>query len=111
MLPLRELGIRQRKAELICVYVDGTGTAAITEGKYLATLTDNGTGDYTITLNSPAARNIHVVGAMGMGTVDVRPSITALSATAVRIVWEVSGTDTDTEFYLTLIAFYTAEQN
>jgi len=37
---------------IIAAQIDGTGTAAITTSDGAATLTDNGTGDYTVTFGS-----------------------------------------------------------
>ena len=42
-----------RKPRLLAFVVNGTGTASITVGAFQATLTDNGTGDYTLTFNNP----------------------------------------------------------
>jgi hypothetical protein len=111
MLPLRELGIRQSKAELITFHVDGTGTAAITEGKYHGTLTDNNTGDYTITLVNPSLREIMVVG-WATETTGLIPSVVK-SASALQIVWTTASgaVATDCNFDVTIIAFYRSEQN
>lgn len=43
----------QPNVRKISAHIDGTGTASVTTGKNQVTLTDNGTGDYTITLTYP----------------------------------------------------------
>lgn len=46
---------------IVHAIVDGTGTAAIREGGFDMTLVDNGTGDYTLTLNEAFQRKPAVV--------------------------------------------------
>ena len=58
---LRSIKSPQRSMRLAHLIVDGTGTAAIREGQFDAALVDNGTGDYTITLNEPFKRKPSVV--------------------------------------------------
>lgn len=106
---LKQLGIRQNsKPELLCLRIDesaiSNGTnAGVLEGKNYVTVTKNGTGDYTITFNRTCRRVPVVVGAAPIGLVDARFNIAAISTTAVQIVWEVGGTDTNTDFHLTLM--------
>lgn len=108
---LKQLGIRQNsKAELIVLDIDesaiSNGTnAGLNEGAQQATLTKNGTGDYTITLNRTARRTLRVIGAVAK-TVDLRCAITSESTSAVRIVWEGGGTDTNTDFTIAILANY-----
>ena len=110
-LPLRELGIRQSKAELITFHVDGTGTAALTEGKFLGTLTDNGTGDYTITFLNPGLRECQVVSAVPE-TATLIPNVVK-AAGSVQVQWATAAgaVATDCNFDITVIVFYRAEQN
>jgi hypothetical protein len=50
----REVKSTQREMRLMELFVDGTGTAALSgPAQNQATLTDNGTGDYTITFDEP----------------------------------------------------------
>lgn len=49
-----------------------------------AALTDNGTGDYTITFNKPFAREPIVVA--GVGTASVFATVSTVSSTAIRIL-------------------------
>lgn len=107
---LRQLGVRQNsRPELVVLavtqasIVNGTN-AGITEGSNQAIVTKNGTGDYTFTLNRVARRNIQVIGASA-SVVDLRYSATVTSST-VRIVWELNGTDTNTNFSVSLFVPY-----
>lgn len=111
-LPLRELGIRQSKAELIAIHVTHPSAVVVTEGKFLATCVNNATGDYTITINSPALRDLFVVGMTSHVEHLVGAVITVTSST-VRVIWETSAANTDTNcnFDIALLAFYRAEQN
>lgn len=53
----RPVESNQRKMRILALKVDGTGTAALSGPSSLeATLTDNGTGDYTITFNKAFAQ-------------------------------------------------------
>jgi hypothetical protein len=56
MTMLRDVKSTQRLPRILGIRVNGTGTAAIEEGSFDATLVDNGTGDYTLTLVKPFAR-------------------------------------------------------
>jgi hypothetical protein len=80
---LREIKGTQRLPRMIGLRVDGTGTASILAGAQDATLTDNGTGDYTLTFAKPFARVPQVV-AMPLAQ-DVAMHISAVSASAVTI--------------------------
>jgi hypothetical protein len=119
-LALQDLGVRQRKVEYLHFHVDvselSSGTnAGILEGTYYATATDNGTGDTTITLNEASKRKIHVVGCESVGntgvagSVDIRFSFTS-SSTAVQVVSELAGANTDADFDLTIAVFGVASQ-
>lgn len=57
----RVVEVPQLKPRLEVFRVDGTGTAAIDFGSTDATLTDNGTGDYTLTWKEPFAREPIVI--------------------------------------------------
>ncbi len=89
---LREIKGTQRLPRVLAFRVDGTGTASILEGSFDAALTDNGTGDYTLTFTKAFARTPVVVvtpiGASG----DVIATLDTISTTAVIInTWD--GTD------------------
>lgn len=85
--------------------ISGNTNAGLLEGKHDATIQKNGTGDYTITLLKASRRLPVVLGAAPVGLADARFNIAAISATQVRIVWEVSGTDTNADFHLALATF------
>lgn len=80
---LREIKGTQRLPRLLVFRVTGTGTAAIDEGNSDATLTDNGTGDYTLTFARPFLRTpVVVVGVLTSNTIH---QISSVSTTAARI--------------------------
>lgn len=74
----RSIQSRQRLTHMIASRVDGTGTAALLSGSNELTLTDNGTGDYTLTYAVPF-KQVPVVVALSK-TAD---SILILAASAV----------------------------
>ncbi len=88
---LREIKGTQRLPRVLAFRVTGTGTAVINEGNFDATLTDNGTGDYTLTFAKPFARTpvvmITPVGAAG----DIIATIDTVSTTAVIVnTWDAT---------------------
>jgi len=78
----RSVQVPQLKPRLLGFTVTGTGTAAITYGVGGATLTDNGTGDYTLTF-ARAFKRAPVCVVMGQTG---RTSIAAASETAVQVL-------------------------
>ena len=104
--------MRQRLVHVIAARVDGTGTAAILEGGNEMTLTDNGTGDYTLTFNTAFAR-VPVVTALPISaTGDVILSISSVAVGSVRIkAWD--GTDgttaKDIAFHVMIVGFDAAD--
>lgn len=102
----RSVQSRQRLVHMIAGRVDGTGTAEILEGGNEMSLTDNGTGDYTLTFGQAFQRVPTVVvtpiGASG----DVVATLGTLSASAVQILcWD--GTDgttaKDADFHVMIV--------
>ena len=79
----------------------GTGTIAINDSFNVSSLTDNGTGDYTITLiNAMANANYSVVATpkqtgSGVATTAHIDDATALSTTAARVVTQDGGSAAD----------------
>ena len=71
---------------LVAFFVDGTGTASVSgPDADLVTLTDNGTGDYTLTFATTLQQTPFVFAPMSH-TADVMAAVTtAISTTAVRI--------------------------
>lgn len=102
----RELRARQRLMHVIAGRVDGTGTASVLEGSNELTLTDNGTGDYTLTFGTAYERIPTVlvtpIGASG----DIVATLGTLSTSAAQILlWD--GTDgttaKDGDFHVMII--------
>jgi len=83
MPSIKELRGTQRKARILALRVDGTGTAAIDEGSIDATLVDNGTGDYTLTF-AAAYQRVPVCIAQTL-TADSVIQVAAVSVTSVQI--------------------------
>ena len=83
--------------------VDGTGTAAIKKGAGQATLTDNNTGDYTLTFDYPGYR---FLGAAFTPVTKVYHHLNAdpsTPCTAIRILtFNDAGAATDAIFYITV---------
>lgn len=81
---LRSVKSPQRMPRLLAFKVDGTGTASLLVGSKDATLTDNGTGDYTLTFAKPFARvPVVVASAITAGAVI---QIASATVTACNIV-------------------------
>lgn len=79
-MPSNILRSKWRNARLLSVHLDGTGTAAISgPDAHLFTLTDNGTGDYTLTAATAFAEP---------------PFVSALSLTASIAIYQVAPTTT-----------------
>lgn len=116
---LREVKCPQRKMRMLALRITGTGTAAINEGASNgsangATLTDNGTGDYTITFGTAFGRapvcTVTPVATAG----DVIATIHTVSTSAVRITtWD--GTDgttaKDAVFHLLVVGADAVDEN
>lgn len=103
---------RQRLVHIIAARVDGTGTASILEGGNELTLTDNGTGDYTLTFATAFARVPVVVVTPISTTGDVIATIDSVSVSSVTInTWD--GTDgttaKDIDFHILIVGFDAAD--
>jgi hypothetical protein len=81
---LREIKGTQRLPRLLGVRVDGTGTASILAGGNDVALTDNGTGDYTLTFAVPFARVPQVVASPLAADVALHVSAVSVSAVTVK---------------------------
>ena len=98
---------------IICLTVDGTGTAAISgPDADLVTLTDNGTGDYTITFATALQELPYIFAPMSL-TADIcyMHHATAPTRTVVRILSksvEASPAATDADFQVMMLV-HTAE--
>jgi len=108
---LRDIKGTQRLPRLLAFRVDGTGTASILEGKFDAALTDNGTGDYTLTFSKPFTRVPVVLGSSILADSGI-VEIDAISATAIGIkIFDVDGsTALDADFHVALLGFDSADQ-
>jgi hypothetical protein len=84
--------------------VQGTGTASILTHKARATLVDNGTGDYTITLREASGSGAGLVAlACPYGSTVAACGIDAVTANSVRVkTYSHDGTALDADFYLFL---------
>jgi hypothetical protein len=99
---LRELMIGKRKVRVLALEVTGTGTAAIAKGTDEATLTDNGTGDYTLTFTNPGSRAIAAF--VTSKTAALYGAVTALSATACTVkTYDAAASATDAAFFLLVL--------
>jgi hypothetical protein len=81
----RSIKSDQRLMRMMSVKLDGTGTAALSGSSYLSmTLTDNGTGDYTLTFDEAFQRapEVHVSIAQAAG---VHAVVSAVSVSACTI--------------------------
>jgi len=101
----RQIESRDRQVTKLFVKVDGTGTASIVSGSNHVSLTDNGTGDYTLTLTKPGARLLHA--SFTPIDADVFPQIdeSDTDASAVNVVFKSvasSPSATDCDFYAEL---------
>ena len=107
---LRSLKTNQRKERILSLEVDGTGTAAINIGSKLATLVDNGTGDYSLTFTRAFARQ-PIASATPLTDV-TQCRIKAISTTVINI--ECTNADattpTDCDFHLIVIGWDTADE-
>ena len=87
----------QNQVRDIEVKIDGTGTAAVLFGANHVTLTDNGTGDYTLTLVKPGQQTLFV---SVTPLTKVYVQLASVSATAVQILtFSDAGSATDADFY------------
>lgn len=98
---LRDIKIDQRLPRMLAFKVTGTGTAAINVGSLSASLTDNGTGDYTITFNE-AFKRIPVVVATAM-TAGLYAEVAAASATACQILLKTTAANVATDGIVNVI--------
>lgn len=107
---LRSVKSTQRLPRQLCFKVTGTGTAAITIGSKQATLTDNGTGDYTITFLQPFARS--PVAVASCQTATTYAEIKTATATAINVLTKATADNaaTDAVFHLIVQGFDAADE-
>ncbi len=107
----RDVKSPQRQMRLMGLRVDGTGTASILEGAQMATLTDNGTGDYTLALTESLGR-LPVVVATPV-TADVIIQIGTLAIDSVQILCfdATDGTTAkDADFHVLIVGSEVADE-
>lgn len=105
---MREIKGTQRLPRLLAFKVTGTGTAAIGEGASDATLTDNGTGDYTLTFRKAFLR-APIVTVTTM-TANTRAEVAAASASSCQILTKNDATSaTDAVFLVQVLGWDTAD--
>ena len=83
----------QRKMRLMALKVDGTGTAALSGPSSLeATLTDNGTGDYTITFDKAFVQAPVVTATCVTADCIVNTIVPAVGSVQITLVDATDGT-------------------
>ena len=106
---LRSVKSHQRKVRQLEFKVDGTGTPSITYGSQHATLTDNGTGDYTLTFTNPGQRELFAIACST--TTEVWANLVSFSKSAVRFLFnDDDGAPTDVDFYALVILSDSADE-
>ena len=98
----------QRLERHLAIFLDGTDSASLTIGSGLAALTDNGTGDYTLTFNKPFARAPIV---LVTPLTKVYANVTASSTTACTIkTFNDGGSAVDADMNVLVIGWDTADE-
>ena len=108
---LRSIKSPQRLPRQLAFKVDGTGTASIVIGSKDATLTDDGTGLYTLTFAKPFARAPIAVGSVIYGASGLILSVASATATAVQVrIYDGAGADADADFHLIVQGYDAADE-
>lgn len=86
-----------RGAIVASASIDGTGTPAVTKGFGIASITDNGTGDYTLTLTRSAqtASDFTVFASTNQGAGNVRCDLNGVNSVRIRCFAADGTTATD----------------
>lgn len=103
----RPLKSRQVELHQLFVAVDGTVTTPVAAGKdkaFVKSVTDNGTGDYTITFKAVAQQNIVPVAILPT-TPNVHYNVVAVTKDSIRIAFtsRAAGTAVDASFNLSCL--------
>lgn len=102
--PRRSVRSPQLGTRIMYFKVTGTGTAAINQGSEDATLSDNNTGDYTLTWTEPFQQAPIVIAFTGT---DVTTAWVKTAPTTTAVTIETVGADqttpTDAIFYVIVI--------
>lgn len=98
----RGIHARQRMVHEIHVNLDGTGTASLLAGGQEVTLTDNGTGDYTLTFVTKP-RRVLAVHATSL-TADSTVRVGTVSTTSVQLLaTDLAASAKDVDMYVTIV--------
>lgn len=106
----RQVVCPQQRMRVMSVKVTGTGTAAVSGTcSNNMTLTDNGTGDYTLTFKIPYQRAPEVI--VTPSTDNIITKIVSVAVGSVRISTEnLSGSATDASFHTIILGSDSKDQ-
>lgn len=97
---------------LMAIRLDGTGTASLLEGGTMCTLTDNGTGDYTLAINEPLGRLPIVVATPVTADVIVQIGTIAVNSVQILAFDATDGTTAkDADLHILIVGAEVADQN
>jgi hypothetical protein len=104
----RAIQVPQLKPRIEVIRIDGTGTANLSCGDTDATLTDNGTGDFTLTWTQPFARAplVFVTGLDDRAQLKSAPTSTA----ATIVTFDTDGVASDAEVSVLVLGFDSADE-
>lgn len=116
---LREMKCVQRKTRIIPIRLDGSdvagGTATtngILEGKYHVTVTENGSGDYSFTFNTPFSRTPVVLLTTITDVTTVRlKDVSTTGFTVEQVGADQTTPEADGDFHALVIGFDAVDQN
>lgn len=106
----RSVKCRQRLPHIIGARVDGTGTAAMLEGTQEITLTDNGTGDYTLTFAVPFKRVPVVVASALTAATHIKLHAVAVGSVQIKTYAMDGTTAQDADFHVQILGFDAADE-
>lgn len=106
---LRSIKSPQRAPRQLHFKVDGTGAASILIGSKDATLTDNGTGDYTLTFSQAFAR-LPVVVASSLTAGAVIQIASATASACQIVVKDTTGSALDADLMVIVHGFDAADE-
>jgi hypothetical protein len=106
---LRSIKSPQRAPRQLHFKVDGTGAASILIGSKDATLTDNGTGDYTLTFEQAFAR-LPVVVASSLTAGAVIQIASATASACQIVVKDTTGSALDADLMVIVHGFDAADE-
>jgi hypothetical protein len=105
----RSVQARQRLVHQIHVKLTGTGTAALNHGGNEVTLTDNGTGDYTLTLRTAAQRILAVHATPA--TANTAVVVGTVTTSAVQLLaTDLANSAQDAVMYVTIVVSDVADE-